>query len=62
MLERGLRVPGTGLGRSILDLDDYGYSLCHVMCFAPALSGSTGVAQRGGELDSVKAELLPDVC
>lgn len=62
VLERCLRAPATGIGRSTFDLDDYGHSIYHIVCFAPALPGSTRVAQRRGELDSVKAEPLPDVC
>lgn len=57
MLERCLRVPGTGIGRSTFDLDDYAYSIYHVVCFAPTLPGSTGVAQRRGELVQLRLNL-----
>lgn len=61
MQEKYPRVLGTGIGRSTFDLDNYGYSTYHVMCFFPVLLGFAGVAQRRGELGSIKAELLPDI-
>lgn len=39
VLERCLRAPATGIGRSASDLDDYGHSIYHIVCFAPTLPG-----------------------